>query len=111
MHEDEPALDVLRAHGVLAQLDDFGTGFRPCRTCIASRSPASDRPQFRVRAGRGFARRERGRDPAIVALSNSLGIEIIAEGVETIGQRDRLRELGCTYAQGFLFGRPAPPDR
>ena len=44
---------------------------------------------------------------AIVALANSLGIEIIAEGVETDRQRERLLDLGCTYAQGFLFGRPA----
>ncbi|WP_415251919.1 EAL domain-containing protein, partial [Thermomonas sp.] len=37
-----------------------------------------------------------------------LGIEIIAEGVETERQRERLMELGCEYAQGFLLGRPAP---
>ena len=47
---------------------------------------------------------------AIVALANSLNIEIIAEGVETQRQRERLHDLGCTYAQGYLFGRPAPPS-
>ena len=39
----------------------------------------------------------------IVALATSLGIEQIAEGVETTQQRDRLKELGCTYAQGYLL--------
>ena len=47
----------------------------------------------------------------IVALANSLNIEIIAEGVETQRQRERLHDLGCTYAQGYLFGRPAPPSQ
>ena len=42
------------------------------------------------------------------ALATSLGIELIAEGVETRHQRDRLLELGCLYAQGFLFSPPVP---
>ena len=43
---------------------------------------------------------------AIVSLADGLGIDCIAEGVETREQRDCLREEGCQYGQGFLFGRP-----
>ena len=45
---------------------------------------------------------------AIVALANSLKLEVIAEGVETEAQRDALLAMGCTHGQGYLFGRPSP---
>ncbi|MDQ3039573.1 MAG: EAL domain-containing protein, partial [Pseudomonadota bacterium] len=45
---------------------------------------------------------------AILALSDSLGIEVMAEGIETQVQRDALLEMGCEYGQGYLFGRPHP---
>ena len=45
---------------------------------------------------------------AIVALGRTLGLRIIAEGIEEAGQLERLRELGCEFGQGYLFGRPAP---
>jgi EAL domain-containing protein (putative c-di-GMP-specific phosphodiesterase class I) len=44
---------------------------------------------------------------AILALGNSLGIEILAEGIETELQRETLLRMGCSFAQGYLFGRPA----
>jgi EAL domain-containing protein (putative c-di-GMP-specific phosphodiesterase class I) len=47
---------------------------------------------------------------AIVALGRSLGVAIIAEGIEEIGQLERLRDLGCEYGQGFLFARPGRAD-
>jgi len=102
-------LDVLRERGVLAQLDDFGTGFSalsylhrfPIAALKIDRSFVADLD--------GNARTESvAVVRAIVALADSLGIEIIAEGVETPAQRERLLALGCTYAQGFLFGRPQP---
>ena len=46
----------------------------------------------------------------IMKLSHQLGKEVIAEGVETPGQRDRLRELRCEYAQGNLFSEPLEPE-
>ncbi|MEO5963343.1 MAG: EAL domain-containing protein, partial [Thermomonas sp.] len=104
-------LNLLRSHGVLAQLDDFGTGFSalsylrrfPIAALKIDRSFVADLS--------GDARNESvAVIRAIIALAGSLGIEIIAEGVETMSQREQLRELGCVYAQGFLFGRPEPLD-
>lgn len=102
-------LDMLRERGVLAQLDDFGTGFSalsylhrfPIAALKVDRSFVADLD--------GEARTESvAVIRAITALAGSLGIELIAEGVETESQRERLIELGCVYAQGFLFGRPEP---
>jgi len=45
---------------------------------------------------------------AIVALAQSLGLQTLAEGIETTGQRGALRTLGCELGQGFLFARPMP---
>ena len=46
----------------------------------------------------------------VMQLAHNLGKRVIAEGVETIGERERLREMGCDLLQGFLFSRPAPPE-
>ena len=43
----------------------------------------------------------------IVTLAHSLGMDMVAEGVETTAQREKLRELGCEFAQGYLFSQPA----
>jgi EAL domain-containing protein (putative c-di-GMP-specific phosphodiesterase class I) len=45
---------------------------------------------------------------AILALARSLGLEVVAEGIETPQQLRILREMGCLYGQGYLFGRPQP---
>lgn len=105
------SLNLLRSHGVLAQLDDFGTGFSalsylhrfPIAALKIDRSFVADLS--------GDARNESvAVIRAIIALAGSLGMEIIAEGVEEMAQREQLRELGCIYAQGYLFGRPVPLD-
>ncbi len=102
-------LDLLLRHGVLAQLDDFGTGF-------SALSYLHRFPIASLKVDRSFVTGLDGDIQteseavvrAIVALAGSLGIELIAEGVETPFQRDRLIALGCTCAQGYLFGVPAP---
>jgi EAL domain-containing protein (putative c-di-GMP-specific phosphodiesterase class I) len=47
---------------------------------------------------------------SIISLATGLGLEVVAEGVETEAQADCLISAGCTYLQGFLFGRPLPPE-
>lgn len=47
---------------------------------------------------------------AMIDLAHALGLEAIAEGVETAGQLERLREMGCDVAQGYYFSRPIPSD-
>jgi len=102
-------LDLLRRHGILAQLDDFGTGF-------SALSYLHRFPIASLKIDRSFVSGLEGNVRnesiavirAIIALAGSLNIELIAEGVETEAQQRTLIELGCTRAQGFLFGRPAP---
>lgn len=100
-------LSQLRQRGILAQLDDFGTGFSALS--YLHRFPISvlkiDRSFI---AGIGGTGRPESLAlvRAILALAGTLGIETIAEGVETETQREALRELGCSYGQGYLFGRP-----
>ncbi|MDR7136234.1 diguanylate cyclase (GGDEF)-like protein [Lysobacter niastensis] len=101
-------LRTLRSHGVLAQLDDFGTGF-------SALSYLHRFPIECLKIDQSFVAGLIGETQpesvavvrAIQALAGTLGIHTIGEGVETEAQRIALRELGCTYGQGFLFGQPA----
>jgi EAL domain-containing protein (putative c-di-GMP-specific phosphodiesterase class I) len=101
------ALGQLRARGVLAQLDDFGTGF-------SALSYLHRFPIAALKIDRSFVADLEGEPRsesvavirAIIALAGSLGIELIAEGVESDAQDARLAALGCTHAQGFLYGEP-----
>ncbi|WP_273386838.1 EAL domain-containing protein [Thermomonas hydrothermalis] len=103
------SLALLKRHGVCAQLDDFGTGFSalsylhrfPITSLKIDRSFVSGLESDSSTESVAVIR-------AIVALAGSLGIELIAEGVETRHQRDRLQALGCHYGQGFLFSPPVP---
>ncbi|MBW8822810.1 MAG: EAL domain-containing protein [Xanthomonadales bacterium] len=100
-------LKQLKSRGVLAMLDDFGTGF-------SALSYLRSFPFHALKIDRSFVAglqdSSRGESEAlvraIVSLADGLGIDCIAEGVETRQQRDCLREEGCQYGQGFLFGRP-----
>jgi diguanylate cyclase len=102
-------LRELSAHGIGLVLDDFGTGF-------ASITHLAALPLQGVKIDRSFVRRM-GSDPRIAAivrslieLSGSLGLQVVAEGVETQAQRAQLTGWGCDALQGFLFGRPQPID-
>ncbi|MXV18392.1 EAL domain-containing protein [Deinococcus xianganensis] len=101
----------LRALGVQLALDDFGTGY-------SSLSALSSLPVQHLKIDRSFVR-DVGQDGevgvralevvrAIVTLARALNLNTVAEGVETPGQAALLRDVGCTYLQGFHFGRPAP---
>jgi diguanylate cyclase (GGDEF)-like protein/PAS domain S-box-containing protein len=94
--------------GVSLHLDDFGTGY-------SSLSLLHTFPLRAVKVDRGFVGslgRDDGADAivrATVAMSHSLGMRVIAEGIEQPEQLDRVRELGCEHGQGFLFAEPLPP--
>ncbi len=101
-------LRTLREAGVTLSLDDFGTGY-------SSLERLRDIPVDRVKIDRRFVaallddERSERIIATIVALADELGIETVAEGVETAEQANRLRALGCRAAQGFLYA-PAVPD-
>ncbi len=102
-------LETLRGHGVLALLDDFGTGFSALSYLHRFPIQALKIDQSFVQGlGSGMHAESLALVRAILALAGTLGIDTIAEGVETAQQRDLLAELGCQYGQGFLYGRPAP---
>ena len=103
------ALHRLRQMGVGVAFDDYGTGY-------ASLSMLKRYPVSRLKIDREFVTDVEidGADTSIVravlALGESLGLEVIAEGVETAAQAVRLHRMGCREAQGFLFGRASPGD-
>jgi diguanylate cyclase (GGDEF)-like protein/PAS domain S-box-containing protein len=102
-------LGELKQIGVQLAIDDFGTGYSSLS--YVHRFPLDalkiDR-SFITEMGTGLRRSEIVR--AIVNLAHNLGLEVIAEGIETQHQLDVLRSLGCEYGQGYLFSRPVEAD-
>ena len=98
-------LRALRTAGMHVALDDFGTGF-------ASLTTLKQLPVTRLKIDRSFvgdivdAPHSAAIVAAIVSLADRLGLEVVAEGVETEEQRATLVKLGCRGGQGYLFGRP-----
>ncbi len=99
-------LEALRSLGVRIHLDDFGTGF--CSLRYLQRLPI-DRLKIDRTFIAGIQSRREDREivRTIVDLGHQLGKSVIAEGIESEGQHEVLLEMGCGYAQGFLYGRPA----
>jgi diguanylate cyclase (GGDEF)-like protein/PAS domain S-box-containing protein len=92
----------LRALGVLIAMDDFGTGY-------SSLSYLSRFPLDVIKMDRSFLAPDAAQDGlagAIVVLGASLGLQVVAEGIERHEQMAQLRDLGCGYGQGFHFARP-----
>jgi PAS domain S-box-containing protein len=102
-------LGALRALGVGVALDDFGVGHSPL-------SLLRWLPLDVLKIDRSFVAHvhERARDSVVTQLvvdtAHSLGLHVCAEGVEHREQAQQVLAMGCDYAQGFLFGRPSPPD-
>jgi diguanylate cyclase (GGDEF)-like protein/PAS domain S-box-containing protein len=100
-------LERLHERGVRIAIDDFGTGF-------SSLGQLRHFPIDVLKVDRSFVSgvEHDSRDAAIaanlVSLAHALGLVAIAEGIESAGQRESFRRLGCDRAQGFLFARPAP---
>jgi EAL domain-containing protein (putative c-di-GMP-specific phosphodiesterase class I) len=101
-------LRQLKTLGVNLVLDDFGTGY-------SSLSHAKHFPIDTLKIDRSFVNGlcDDAEDSAIVSavisMGRALGIAVVAEGVETAEQAVRLRNLGCPFAQGYHFARPADP--
>jgi diguanylate cyclase (GGDEF)-like protein/PAS domain S-box-containing protein len=100
-------LGKLHTLGVRLAIDDFGTGH-------SSLGYLARFPIDVVKIDQSFVR-DIDRDPvksaivsAVVALSQAIGSATMVEGVESLGQLEQVRNLGCDYAQGFYFGRPQP---
>ncbi len=105
----EKAIKELKDIGVKIAIDDFGTGY-------SSLSYLGRFPVDRLKIDQSFVRKI-GSAPhadaivtAIIAMASSLGLETVAEGVETEAERRFLEEHGCREAQGYLFSRPVPVE-
>jgi predicted signal transduction protein with EAL and GGDEF domain/DNA-binding response OmpR family regulator len=104
-----PSLHRLNEIGVEISIDDFGTGY-------SSLAYLTTLPISELKIDRSFVR-ELGISAsssavvtAIIALARSLGLRVVAEGVETLRQLEVLHRLGCEVMQGFLFSRAVPPE-
>jgi PAS domain S-box-containing protein len=113
MNRPEQALSTmhrLQKQGVCISIDDFGTGF-------SSMSYLRHLPLDALKIDRSFVTdvdsdtRNASICRALLSLGHSLGLEVIAEGVERMGQYEWLREHGCDQVQGYLFGMPMPLDK
>jgi EAL domain-containing protein (putative c-di-GMP-specific phosphodiesterase class I) len=102
-------LDQLAEAGVRVAIDDFGTGY----------SSLSYLKRLRVdtlKVDRSFVQglpdnpEDAAISTAVIALGRSLGLRVVAEGVETRAQRSFLRRQGCDEIQGYLLSRPVPPE-
>jgi len=100
-------LDGLAASGFRLSIDDFGTGY-------SSLAYLKNLPVHEVKIDRALVSGIAASDPdrtivsSTIEMAHSLGLAVVAEGVETPEQQALLRTLGCDYAQGFLYARPLP---
>jgi EAL domain-containing protein (putative c-di-GMP-specific phosphodiesterase class I) len=107
VHDVIKSLHRLNEIGVEISIDDFGTGY-------SSLAYLTTLPISVLKIDRSFVR-DLGMTPqssavvtAIIALARSLGLRVVAEGVESMRQMEVLHRLGCTQMQGYLFTRPQP---
>jgi EAL domain-containing protein (putative c-di-GMP-specific phosphodiesterase class I)/CheY-like chemotaxis protein len=109
LQEHSDALQTLRRDGVGIEIDDFGTGY-------SSLSYLKQLPVDGIKIDRSFIRQidtnvvDASIVSAIVAMAHSVGLNVVAEGVETAAQLRVLGTQGCDVAQGFYFARPMPPE-
>ncbi len=103
-------LEQLSGMGIILAIDDFGTGY-------SSLSYLKHLPIQRLKLDRSFVKdietdiNDAAICSATVALGHNLGLELVAEGVETEPQKEFLARLGCDVLQGFLYSRPLPAEQ
>ena len=107
--DEHAALAALRRAGIRVSVDDFGTGY-------GSLGLLQQLPVDALKVDRSFVERLLD-DPGaetitatILSLASAFGLEVVAEGIERPEQHERLRAMGCTLGQGYLFSRPLVAD-
>ncbi len=110
LEANRETLERLYRRGVSIAIDDFGTGY-------SSLAYLRHLPVNTLKIDRAFVE-QLTEDPAdqaivraIIAMAHSLGVEVVAEGVDTDARAALLTRLGCDIGQGYLFGRPVPAER
>ncbi|HET8765265.1 MAG TPA: EAL domain-containing protein [Rhodanobacter sp.] len=102
-----PVLESLTASGIRVSVDDFGTGY-------SNLESLKNLTVHQIKIDRTFVRNlmtevgDRAIVRSIIALGRSLGLQVVAEGVESHEQQQLLREFGCDLLQGYLYARPLP---
>ncbi len=113
MHDPQGAISVmnnLHDRGIRMSIDDFGTGY-------SSLSYLKKFRVYKLKIDQSFVRdintdlEDKAIVAAVISMANSLGLQTIAEGVETAEQLQFLREHGCNEAQGYYFSKPLPADQ
>jgi len=109
-HNAINVLNQISNMGIELAIDDFGTGY-------SSLSYLKRLPIDKLKIDQSFIKElpydenDVGISRAVIALSNSLNIKVIAEGVETIEQKEFLLQNNCSSIQGYLYSKPIPADK
>jgi EAL domain-containing protein (putative c-di-GMP-specific phosphodiesterase class I) len=99
----------LHENGIRVAIDDFGTGYSSLSYLHKFQVDTLKIDQSFVR-NLHIERSAQTLSESIILMAHKLGLSVVAEGVETVEQRDFLSNAGCDFAQGFLFARPMPPE-